>query len=229
MSDEEDGVDNEAGSWVVRSPPWRSPQLSSLLRRLQEKVDTRPSSSSHPKNPRVQGPPSTRPPPPSSPAWTVNSNKRHSHQRTRTPSPSSFLATPSPPPQPTSPTCSQGEDYGEEDLLQARPSSSSHAKTARVQGSPSTRPHPPSSPAWTVNSNRRQGHQRTHTPSPSSFPVTSSPPPQSPSPTWSQGEEYGDENLLHTEDIWRVLDQDPPVRQHRRRRRAFVQESDSES
>ena len=37
MSDEEDGVDNEAGSWVVRSPPWRTPQLSSLLRRLQEK------------------------------------------------------------------------------------------------------------------------------------------------------------------------------------------------
>ena len=119
MSDEEDGEDNQAGSWVVRSPPWRSPQLSSLCKRLQEKVDSRPSSPSHPKNARVQGPPSTRPPPPSSPAWTVNSNRRQGHQRTHTPSPSSFLVTPSPPPQSPSPTCSQGEEHCDEDLLQA--------------------------------------------------------------------------------------------------------------
>ena len=143
-------------------------------------------------NASVQGPPSTRPPPPSSPAWTVNSNRRQVHQRTHTPSPSSFLVTPSLPPQSPSPTCSQGEEYGDG----TRQSSSSHPNNARVQGTPSTRPPPPSSPAWTVNRNRRQGHQRTHTPSPSSFLVTPSPPPQSPSPTCSQGEEHCDEDLL---------------------------------
>ena len=213
------------GYWVVRSPPWRSVQLSSMLKRLQEKVDARPSSSAHPKNNRVQDPPSTRPPPPSSPAWTVNSNRRPGHQRNHTPS--SVPVTPSSPFEAASPTWSQGEEYGAEDLLQARPSSS-HARTARVQVPSSTRPPLPSSTASTVNSNRRQGHQRTHTPCPSPFQVTPSPPPQPASPTWSQGEECGD-NLLQTEEIWRVLDQDPPVHRHRRRRCAFLQDSDSES
>ena len=43
MSDEEDGEDL-AGTWIVRSPPWRSPRLSSMLQKLQEKIDGQPSS-----------------------------------------------------------------------------------------------------------------------------------------------------------------------------------------
>ena len=35
MSHEEDGEDL-AGTWIVRSPPWRSPRLSSMLPKLQE-------------------------------------------------------------------------------------------------------------------------------------------------------------------------------------------------
>ena len=59
MSDEEDGEGSQEGLWVVRSPPWRSPQLSSLLKRLQAKIDNQPSasSSSHPQNTRVEGEP----------------------------------------------------------------------------------------------------------------------------------------------------------------------------
>ena len=53
MSDEEDGEDNLEGSWVVRSPPWRSPRLSSLLKNLQGRVNANGLSNSHPKNPRV--------------------------------------------------------------------------------------------------------------------------------------------------------------------------------
>ena len=73
MSDEEDGEGSQEGLWIVRSPPWRSPQLSSLLKRLQEKIDNQSSatSSSHPQNTRVEGEPSTRSPPTSSPAWTL--------------------------------------------------------------------------------------------------------------------------------------------------------------
>jgi len=41
MSDEEDGED-PAGTWIVRSPAWRSPQLSSMLHKLQEKIDGSP-------------------------------------------------------------------------------------------------------------------------------------------------------------------------------------------
>ena len=35
MSHEEDGEDL-AGTWIVRSPPWRSPWLPSMLPKLQE-------------------------------------------------------------------------------------------------------------------------------------------------------------------------------------------------
>lgn len=70
MSDEEDGVEAQVGSWVVKSPPWHSPQLSSLLKKLQGKVESH-SGSSHPKNNRVQGEPSTCPAPPSSPTWAL--------------------------------------------------------------------------------------------------------------------------------------------------------------
>ena len=54
MSGEEDDEGSQEDVWVVRSPPWRSPQLSSLIKRLQEKIDNQPfeSSSSHPQNTR---------------------------------------------------------------------------------------------------------------------------------------------------------------------------------
>ena len=70
MSDEEDGEGSQESVWVVKSPLWHSPQLSSLLKRLQEKIDNQASafSSSHPQNTRVEGEPSTRSPPTSSPA-----------------------------------------------------------------------------------------------------------------------------------------------------------------
>ena len=73
MSDEEDGEGSQEIVWVVKSPLWHSPQLSSLLKRLQEKIDNQPSafSSSHPQNTRVEGEPSTRSPPTSSPAWAL--------------------------------------------------------------------------------------------------------------------------------------------------------------
>ena len=58
MSDEEDGVENEAGSWIGRSPSWRSPELTSLVKRLQGKVEAQ-SGSSHPKNKRLHGEPSS--------------------------------------------------------------------------------------------------------------------------------------------------------------------------
>ena len=73
MSDEEDGEDL-AGTWIVRSPPWRSPRLSSMLPKLQEKIDSQPSS--HSQNSRVRGTPCTHPPPPSPPAWAVCADDR---------------------------------------------------------------------------------------------------------------------------------------------------------
>ena len=45
MSGKEDGEGSQENVWVVRSPLWRSPQLSSLLKRLQEKIDNQPSAS----------------------------------------------------------------------------------------------------------------------------------------------------------------------------------------
>ena len=45
MSGKEDGEGSQGDVWVVRSPLWRSPQLSSLLKRLQEKIDNQPSAS----------------------------------------------------------------------------------------------------------------------------------------------------------------------------------------
>lgn len=54
MSDEEDGEGSQVGSWIVRSPSWRSSELTSLLKKLQGKVDLQ-SGSSHPKNSRVHG------------------------------------------------------------------------------------------------------------------------------------------------------------------------------
>ena len=66
MSDEEDGEDDQSGLWIVRSPPWRSRRLTSLINSLQQRVEAK-STSSHPSNPRVQGEPSARQPPSSSP------------------------------------------------------------------------------------------------------------------------------------------------------------------
>ena len=77
MSDEEDGEEGEGGAWVVRSPPWRSQRLSSLLRRLQERVNSKQTPSSHPQNPRVPGMPSMRSPPKSSPPWAVDWSGEH--------------------------------------------------------------------------------------------------------------------------------------------------------
>jgi len=77
MSDEEDGEEGEGGAWVVRSPPWRSQRLSSLLRRLQERVNSKQTPSSHPQNPRVPGMPSMRSPPKSSPPWAVDRSGEH--------------------------------------------------------------------------------------------------------------------------------------------------------
>ena len=34
MSDEEDGEEDEAGLWIVRSPSWRGPELTFLVKRL---------------------------------------------------------------------------------------------------------------------------------------------------------------------------------------------------
>lgn len=85
MSDEEDGEDSQEGSWVVRSPPWRSPQLSSLLKKLQDKVENQPSASSHPQNTRVEGEPSTHSPPASSPAWALLPGDRERCERSPSP------------------------------------------------------------------------------------------------------------------------------------------------
>ena len=85
MSDEEDGEDL-AGTWIVPSPPWRSPRLSSMLPKLQEKIDSQPSL--HPQNSRVRGMPCTRPPPHSSPAWAVCADDRErTYERATSPLP----------------------------------------------------------------------------------------------------------------------------------------------
>ena len=78
-SNEEAGEEGEGegGAWVVRSPPWRSQQLSSLLKRLQERVNSKQTPSSHPQNPRVPGLPSMRSPPKSSPPWAVDRSEEH--------------------------------------------------------------------------------------------------------------------------------------------------------
>ena len=103
MSDEEDAEDTEAASWVVRSPPWRSSTLSSLVKKLQDRVNSQ-QSSSHPKNTRLQGEPSTRHPPTSSPAGALVPANREHHQRTPSPQPSppSRQPTPSSPQSPQS-------------------------------------------------------------------------------------------------------------------------------
>ena len=56
---------------IVRSPAWRSRRLTSLTNSLQQRVEAK-STSSHPSNPRLQGEPSARQPPPSSPTWAVS-------------------------------------------------------------------------------------------------------------------------------------------------------------
>jgi len=68
--DGEDGEDDQAGLWVVRSPPWRSASLSAMIRTIHERCDSQ-TSTSHPSNAGVRGGPSTRPPPPTSPPWAV--------------------------------------------------------------------------------------------------------------------------------------------------------------
>ena len=79
MSDEEDG-DDLAGR-IVSSPPWRSPRLSSMLPKLQEKIDSKPSS--YPQNSRVRGMPL-----PSSPAWALCADDRErTYERATSPLP----------------------------------------------------------------------------------------------------------------------------------------------
>lgn len=108
MSDEEDGEGSQVGSWIVRSPSWRSSELTSLLKKLQGKVDLQ-SGSSHPKNSRVHGEPSTRPPPPSSPAWALGAVDRDSNLRSPSRQP--------PSPYPESPCSPQrGTFSSEEDV-----------------------------------------------------------------------------------------------------------------
>ena len=108
MSGKENGEGSQEDVWVVRSPLWRSPQLSPLLKRLQEKIDKQPSasSSSHPQNTRVEGEPSTHSPPTSSPALALLPGDRQSPERC--PSPNRI------PPSPQSPQhCSGDESDGE--------------------------------------------------------------------------------------------------------------------
>ena len=108
MSGKENGEGSQEDVWVVRSPLWRSPQLSPLLKRLQEKIDKQPSSSwsSHPQNTRVEGEPSTHSLPTSSPAWALLPGDRQSPERC--PSPNRI------PPSPQSPQhCSGDESDGE--------------------------------------------------------------------------------------------------------------------
>ena len=83
MSDEEDGEGSQESVWVVKSPLWHSPQLSSILKRLQEKIDNQPSafSSSHPQNTRVEGEQSTHSLPTSSPAWALLPERSPSQNR----------------------------------------------------------------------------------------------------------------------------------------------------
>ena len=111
MSDEEDEEDL-AGTWIVRSPPWRSPRLSSMLQKLQEKIDDQPSS--HPQNNRVRGTPCNRPPPPSSPAWAVCADD--SRERTNERSPSPLPTTPPRPQSPQSPSEYDSSDENNENL-----------------------------------------------------------------------------------------------------------------
>ncbi|KAL9977094.1 hypothetical protein ACROYT_G014463 [Oculina patagonica] len=76
---EEDGEDNQAGSWVVMSPPWRSPQLSLMLKQLQQKVDSQGLRTQ--KIPRVNGEQCTCPPP-SSPQWALaTADRQEDHRR----------------------------------------------------------------------------------------------------------------------------------------------------
>ena len=80
MSDRED-EGSQTGSWIGRSPLWCSPELISLLKKLQGKVDSQ-SGSSHPENSRLHGEPSTCPLPPTctSPAatWALRTLDRDS-------------------------------------------------------------------------------------------------------------------------------------------------------
>ena len=110
ISDEEDGEGSQEGVWLVRSPPWHSPQLSSPLKRLQEKIDNQPSasSSSHPHNKRLEGEPSTCSPPTSSPAWALLPGDRQSPER----SPSQNMI----PPSPQSPQHCRGDESDGEPL-----------------------------------------------------------------------------------------------------------------
>lgn len=105
ISDEEDGEDNLEESWIVRSPPWCSPRLSSLLKNLQGRVDANGLSNSHPKNPRVPDEPSTRNPP-LSPAWALATVRREDGER-------SFASRPASPQ--SSPRNSICEDDGDTD------------------------------------------------------------------------------------------------------------------
>ncbi|KAL9977092.1 hypothetical protein ACROYT_G014461 [Oculina patagonica] len=85
---EEDGEDNQAGSWVVMSPPWRSPQLSLMLKQLQQKVDSQGLRTQ--KIPRVNGEQCTYPPP-SSPQWALATADRQEDHRSPSTQPLSSI------------------------------------------------------------------------------------------------------------------------------------------
>lgn len=76
MSDEDDGEGDQTGLWVVSSPSWRSQELNRLLSVLHERANSKENSSKHPKNPRVRGPPSSRPAPKNAPQWAVRIERR---------------------------------------------------------------------------------------------------------------------------------------------------------
>ncbi|XP_028413922.1 uncharacterized protein C14orf93 homolog [Dendronephthya gigantea] len=73
MSDEEDGKGAQNGSWIVRSAVWRSPELNKIIWETQLRLEE-DASSSHPKNKRINGPPSSRIPPPHLPNWPLKAN-----------------------------------------------------------------------------------------------------------------------------------------------------------
>jgi len=58
-------------------PIMAKPRMNIITEKLQRKVELE-SGSSHPKNFRLHGEPSTRPPPPSSPAWAIGDLDRDS-------------------------------------------------------------------------------------------------------------------------------------------------------
>ncbi|XP_031553285.1 serine/arginine repetitive matrix protein 2-like [Actinia tenebrosa] len=75
VSDEENGIREDSGKWVVRHPAWRSEEADSLMERLQSKVETQ--RSERPRVSRVGGLPSTRCKPRNPVMWAVQRQPRN--------------------------------------------------------------------------------------------------------------------------------------------------------